>query len=331
MHVLILGGNRFVGRTLAWRLIARGDRVTLLNRGHLGDPFGERVERIVCDRTSPELAERLAGRSFDAVVDLAAFTGEDGRRAAELLQGRVGHFVMISTGQVYLVREGCPHPAREEDYDGTLMVAPADPQDRAEWDYGMGKRACEDALAAAGRAGFPETRIRIPMVYGPLDHFRRIENYLWRLLDGGPVLLPDGGTHPVRHVDGGEVARFVASILGRRETFGHAFNVAQDEMPSLAELLKELRDMLGSTAELVSIPSATLRAAHLDPAAISPFSTRWMSFLDATRSRAELKFVHAPLSTCLTAVVAHFLAHPPALRPPEYARRAEEIELARRG
>ncbi len=329
MNVLIIGGNRFVGRTLAWRLIARGDRVTLLNRGQLGDPFGERVERIVCDRTSPELEQHLAGRSFDAVVDLAAFTGEDGRRAAELLKGRTGHFVMISTGGVYLVREGCPSPAREEDYDGPVMAAPADREERAEWDYCIGKRACEDALASAGRAGFPETRIRIPMVNGPLDHFRRIENYLWRLLDGGPVLLPDGGTRRARHVDGAEVARFVASILGRPEAIGRAFNLAQEETPTLAELVAELRDQLGSTAELVPVPAAAIRAAHLDPAAISPFSTRWMSFLDPTRSRADLGFVHTPLSTYLAAVVASFLAHPPALRPPGYARRAEELDLAR--
>ncbi len=38
MNVLIIGGTRFVGRALAWRLIAQGDRVTLLNRGTLVFP-----------------------------------------------------------------------------------------------------------------------------------------------------------------------------------------------------------------------------------------------------------------------------------------------------
>ncbi len=189
VHVLIIGGNRFVGRFLAWRLLARGDRVTLLNRGRLADPFGDRVERLVADRTSPDLERLVAGRTFDAVVDLAAFTGEDGRRAAEILRGRTRHHVMVSTGQVYLVREGCPHPAREpareEDYDGPVMARPADPADVEDWEYGIGKRACEDALAAAARDGFPATRVRIPMVNGPLDYFRRIEGYLWRLVPGG--------------------------------------------------------------------------------------------------------------------------------------------------
>ena len=128
MHVLVIGGNRFVGRILSWRLLAGGHRVTLLNRGRLPDPFGDRVERIVCDRTTPELGRRLRERSFDAVVDLAAFTGDDGRRAAALFQGRTGHYVMISTGQVYLVRRDRPSPAREEDYDGPVIDRPSDPQ-----------------------------------------------------------------------------------------------------------------------------------------------------------------------------------------------------------
>src|SRR5512138_1944641 len=102
MNVLVIGGSRFVGRLLVWRLLASGARVTVLNRGRILDPFGGRVERLLCDRTGPDFERLLAGRTFDAVVDLAAYTGDDGRRAASLLQGRTGHYVMISTGQVYL-------------------------------------------------------------------------------------------------------------------------------------------------------------------------------------------------------------------------------------
>lgn len=333
MHVLLIGGNRFVGRLLAWRLLAGGHRVTLLNRGHLADPFGERVERLRGDRTGPELERLLAGRSFDAVVDLAAFSGEDGRRAAELLHGRTRHYLMISTGQVYLVRQGCPRPMRtpagEEEYDGPVMARPADPADLADWEYGIGKRDCEDALATAAQRGFPATRIRIPMVNGPLDYFRRIESYLWRLTDGGPVILPDGGGHRVRHVDGGEVARFLCAVLGREETFGRAFNLAQEEAPTLAELVASLRGLLGSGARISEIPSERIQAAGLSPAALSPFDDPWMSFLDPGRARDELGFRHAPLSQTLAAAVSGFLCHTPADRPAGYDHRGRELELAR--
>ncbi|HET8541847.1 MAG TPA: NAD-dependent epimerase/dehydratase family protein [Anaeromyxobacter sp.] len=332
MRVLVIGGNRFVGRLLGWRLLAAEHQVTLLNRGRLADPFGARVERLTGDRTTADLDRLLAGRAFDAVVDLAAYAGEDGRRAAALLAGRTGHYVMVSTGQVYLVREGCPRPAREQDYDGPVMARPADPADVWDWEYGIGKRACEDALAEAwSRSRFPATRVRIPMVNGERDYFRRMEAYLWRLLDGGPLILPDGGGHRVRHVYAGEVARFLCDVLGRRETFGQAYNVAQEESPTLAELAARLRDLLGSRAELVAVPSERLRAAGLDPAGVSPFSGRWMSFLDPSRARRELGFVHEPLEAYLGKIVASFLAHPPPDRPDAYASRETERAAAAPG
>jgi nucleoside-diphosphate-sugar epimerase len=321
-----------VGVLLGWRLLARGDRLTLLNRGGLRDPFGARAERLVGDRTTADLERLLAGRRFDACVDLAAYTGEDGRRAAEILGGRVGHHVMVSTGQVYLVREGCPSPAREEDYDGPLIPRPGDPRDHWDWEYGIGKRACEDALALAhARHGFPATRVRIPMVNGERDHFRRIEGYLWRLVDGGPVILPDGGARRVRHVYGGEVARFLAEILGRTETFGGAYNLAQEEAPTLAELVARLRDLAGSRAAIVPVPSDRLVAAGLDPVRVSPFSGRWMSFVDPSRARRDLGFRHEPLEAYLGRIVASFLAHTPADRPEGCAGREVERRVAAAG
>ena len=335
MRILLVGGNRFVGYHLAWRLLAAGHRVTLLHRGNLPDPFGDRVERLRADRTGPEFARILAGRDFDAAVDFAAYTGEDGRRAAELLAGRVGHFVMISTGQVYLVREkppvravGVPRAAREEEYDGPIAPRPAGGPDLGEWEYGIGKRACEDELAEAfERVRFPSTRVRIPMVNGERDYFRRVESYLWRLLDGGPLLLPDAPPQ-MRHVYGGEVARFLSEILGRPVTFGRAFNLAQEETLSLGELIEKLRLLLGSRSEIVPVADDALAAAQLERTALSPFSTRWMSFIDPSRARDELGFRHLPLDAYLGRIAASFLAHPPPAPPPGYQHRAREIALA---
>ena len=43
LNVLVIGGNRFVGYDLVWRLLAGGHDVTLFNRGTLADPFAGRV------------------------------------------------------------------------------------------------------------------------------------------------------------------------------------------------------------------------------------------------------------------------------------------------
>ncbi len=302
----------------------------LFNRGTLPDAFGARVERLRGDRTTSDFERLLARRSFDAAVDFAAYDGTDGRRAAEVLSGRVGHYVVISTGQVYLVREACPRPARESDYDGPLIPAPADAFHKGQWDYGMKKRALEDALVEAWEERrFPSTRLRLPMVNGERDHFRRLERYLWRLLDGGPLLLPDGGGRVTRHVYSGSAVRAILALLGRADTHGKAYNLAQDETPTLGELLTLAAERLGAPARLVDIPASRIRAAGLDPLLLSPFSGTWMSFLDPARAKAELGFRHEPLGSYLDKIVACFLAEPPAEAPPGYEHRGAEIGLLR--
>lgn len=339
MHVLVIGGTRFVGSLLTWRLLCGGHRVTLLNRGTRSDPFGGRVERLIADRTTDDFARVLAGRGFDAAVDFAAYTEEHAHQVLSVLgQGRVGHYVFVSTGQVYLIRSPRPAPAREQDYDGPLMARPSDPIERREWDYGKGKRDCEDVLARAfADSGFPATRVRTPMVNGERDYHRRIESYLWRLRDGGPVLVPDGGSKPMRHVYGSEVARAIVELLGNRATFGQVYNIAQEETPTLVELLHMLARMLGAegpgsarTVDIVSISSSVLAKAGLVPVQVSPFSGLWMSFLDQSRARTELGFEHEPLASYLGKIVANFVAHPPESPPEGYASRGREIALARK-
>jgi nucleoside-diphosphate-sugar epimerase len=194
----------------------------------------------------------------------------------------------------------------------------------------VGKRACKNVLDEAwARQRFPATRLRLPMVYGERDHSRRLEGYLWRLVDAGPLLVPEGGLHTVRHVYAGEVVRLVLSLLGRQDTFGKAYNVCQQETPTLLEYLRLLADIVGTRAPLVPVSRDELQSAGLDAVVVSPFSGRWMSFLDPARAREELGFEHLPMIHCLQSVVGSFLAHPPAERPPTYAGRAHELDLAR--
>jgi nucleoside-diphosphate-sugar epimerase len=324
VHILVVGGTRFVGYLTVQRLLAARHRVTLFNRGTREDPFGTRVERLTGDRTTPEFERALSGRRFDAAVDFAAYTGSDVERAIATLD--VGHYLFISTGQVYLIREDAPRPSREEDYDGTLLPRPSDPADLAQWEYGMGKRDGEDALVRAS-ARFPSTRLRLPIVHGERDHDRRIESYLVRILDGAPIVVPDGGQQPMRHVYGMDVAAALVAMVCEHRTFGEAFNLAQDETPTLVELLHMLAALVGAHPRLCSVSSEAIRAAGLDPREISPLSTRWASFVDPTKAKRELGFRHTPLREYLGRIVASYLAHPPASPPESYSTRSIEAAL----
>jgi nucleoside-diphosphate-sugar epimerase len=324
MNVLVIGGNRFMGLQLVWRLLHAGHRVTVLNRGNLADPYGDRVERIRVDRSTDEFERQLAGRAFDGVVDFAAFTAADAERAVRTFAGRVGHYVFVSTGQVYLVREGCPKPSREEDYDGPVMAEPPTPADHGDWEYGIGKRAAEDVLAAAPE--LPSTRLRLPMVNGEGDDRRRIESYLWRLLDGSPLIVPSADAI-ARHVYSGAVVRAIAKLIAAPPPAGQAFNLAQPEQIALRELIERIAERAGARARIVDLPASVLEEAGLSARFVSPFSTRWMSLLDPGRAVAELAFEHPPLDAYLDAVVTNLHAAWPAQPPPGYELRAAEIAL----
>src|SRR5262249_52910554 len=158
-----------------------------------------------------------------------------------------------------------------------------DPYDAGSWRYGVGKRAAEDALVAAWSAArFPSTRLRIPVVNGERDYLRRAEEYLVRILDGGPVIVPAGGAALGRQVYGLDVAIAVARILGDERTFGQAYNYCQDETPSIWDLVGMLVDRLGAPDRRVARPSAAL--GDLPVQEISPFSGRGMSLLDPARA-----------------------------------------------
>jgi nucleoside-diphosphate-sugar epimerase len=328
MHVLIIGGTRFVGYLLTWRLLSAGHKVTLFNRGKLPDPFRERVERVVGDRTTDDLQNLLRGRRFDAVVDSTAYHTDDVQQVIDLFSGSIGHYIFVSTGQVYLVRQNCPRPSKETDYDGPLIPMPKTSQDRIEWDYGIGKRHCEDLLARAWiEKKFPSTRLRIPVVHGERDHFRRLESYLWRLGDGGPLLLPGGENQPMRHVYGDDVAKAVLKMIGRSITFGKAYNMTQFETPTLPEIISTLAAAMGARAKTVSIPKEQLIEAGLTPKMVSPLSTDWMSFLDPGLAVEELGFQHEPLSSYLAKIVSSFVNHPPQNPPEGYLFRKAELAL----
>lgn len=316
MKVLVIGGNRFVGRSLVLRLRFRQHEVTVLNRGTLASPIG--VELLRADRTTDDFDRVLADRHFDAVVDFAAFTGDDARRAIRVLDTE--HYVLISTGQVYLVREGLAGLARETDYAGPVMAVPPSPAEHADWAYGIGKRDAEDVVAAAPMR---TTRLRIPMVSGEGDPKRRFDQYLWRMLDGGPLFVPNAMA-VTRHVYRGSVVDAIVGLVEQPRDTSEVFNVAQEEQPVLRELIEMIGFAAGMRVNIIDTPVE--RLAGLDVRACSPFSSRWMSRLDPTRAIAALVLHQIPLEQYVHATVQHILAtwgEP----PPGFEQRS--LELAR--
>ena len=99
MRALILGGTAWLGAQLARTALDRGGAVTCLARGSSG-PAPPGVDLVRADRTRPEAYDQVRDRDWDAVLDVARHPGQV-RTAVEALRGRAGHYVFVSSGNVY--------------------------------------------------------------------------------------------------------------------------------------------------------------------------------------------------------------------------------------
>lgn len=327
-RVLLLGGSGLLGAPAARALRDAGHDVTVLSRGRRATADGVRV--IAADRAGVgALAEALRGARFDLAVDFLAYEGAHVDEVLSLPSTRIGRHVVVSSGQVYLVAAERRPPFREADGGLALMPEPpAGTRDHAEWRYGVGKREAEARLAHwRGARGAADLVLRLPVVQGGGDPSRRLWAYLERLLDGGPLLLPGGGEHPVRFVWAEDVARVLVSLAGGLAPPGGAYNLAQPDEPTLRALVESAAALLGVRADIVACTPSDLASAGLDHR-VSPYSGDWCSRPDPALAEAEMGFRGTASRDWLPAVVgAHRAERAPASHP-GYAQRGAERALA---
>jgi nucleoside-diphosphate-sugar epimerase len=323
--ILIIGGTRNMGYLLAQELYKTGHRVTIFNRGLSVDELPEGITRLRGDRTKrADMEAALAGRKFDVVVDFVLYVPEEARVMVDLLAGKVGRYVFISSGQVYLVRQGIERPYSEADYDGPVMPSPKEnTYGYEEWRYGVGKRGAEDVLA---NSPLPYTSLRLPMVNGERDPMRRLYNYMLRIKDGGPILIPHTPQYNLRHVYASDVVTAIRALIDSDKGIHCAYNLSQDETVSLREFIGMVCDLMDKPMpDIIEVKRSILEANGFLPDC-SPFSDRWMSELTNDHSKAELGLSYTPLPVYLERIVRHYQQHPPQ-KPASYKRRNAERQL----
>jgi nucleoside-diphosphate-sugar epimerase len=246
MSVLILGGNRFMGRHLAEMLIASGERPVVVNRGSKESLPG--TEFVAGDRSKADGLAGLAGRKFDVVVDLSAYQATWVRDALARLRGHVGHYIFISSGVIYRREPEMPWPE-------TNVVEP-DPH----WgSYATEKAASEEHLAeAAARDGLRVTSLRPPFVVGAANYADRESFVFGRLAAGRPILLPGGGLAVNQYVHAADVARAILAAIARPAPGFRAFNVGLPGIVSNRGFAEMCAAVSGKPLEAISIDAAAL-------------------------------------------------------------------------
>lgn len=250
MSILVLGGTQFVGRHIVEALLAGGHRVTVLTRGRTPDELPGEVERLRGDRNEGEAGlSALAGRTWDACVDVSGYTPGQVRASAEGLRDAVGRYVFVSTVSVYAEQER--HPIRED--DPLLPEAAEDVTEVTGETYGPLKVTCERIVRET--LGERVTILRPQIVAGPYDPTGRYTYWVDRVAAGGRFLAPGDGSDFVQVVDARDLARFTVRVL-EEDTPG-VFNLAGPRL-TWREFLDVAREATGADATPVWVDAATL-------------------------------------------------------------------------
>lgn len=179
--ILVLGGNRFFGKKLVKRLLDEGHKVTIMTRGQSGNPFGDKVEHIVCDRKNVlSLKQAVEGKTFDIVYDNICYSPNEAKAFCDIFNGKIGKLVFTSTLSVYEAN-GVGHVESDFDpYHYDIRMGSAE-----DFTYGEGKRQSEAVFFKY--AEFPVVAVRFPIVMGEYDYTRRLHFHVEHVLNEEPI------------------------------------------------------------------------------------------------------------------------------------------------
>lgn len=205
MKILIIGGTKFLGRHLVEAALAAGHEVTLFNRGQTNPSLFQDLETITGDREHD--IEKLSGREWEAVIDVAGYVPRIVRLSAQALERSLKRYVFISTISVYADN-------RKIGMDESYPVGKLEDETVEEITgetYGPLKALCEKTVQDI--YGDRALVIRPGLIVGPYDPTDRFTYWPMRVQRGGDIITPDDPDTPVQIIDVRDLSEFTIKLI----------------------------------------------------------------------------------------------------------------------
>jgi UDP-glucose 4-epimerase len=272
MKALITGGAGFIGAHLAEALLARGDKVAVLDNLSTGSMQNIRdlkkqrgFEYVIDDVMNRRLLAEMVDEA-DVVYHLAAAVGvklvvESPVRTIEMnLEGtqvvleaaakKRKKVLLTSTSEVY--GKSAKIPFSEED---DLLIGPSD---KGRWSYACSKLMDEFlAIAFWKERKLPVVVVRLFNTVGPRQTGRYgmvIPNFVRQALTNKPITIYGNGKQQRAFGYVGDVVGALTALMDSDRTNGEVFNVGNEIEISIKDLARLIKKMTGSRSELVYVP-----------------------------------------------------------------------------
>ncbi|MGZ4693252.1 MAG: NAD-dependent epimerase/dehydratase family protein [Acidimicrobiales bacterium] len=302
-RVLVVGGTGPTGVPLVRGLVDRGHQVTILHRGTHEDPeTPSEVEHLHADPYDADsLREVLDQRRFDLSVVMYGRL----RAVAEVLVGRTGRFVSVGGVPAY---RGYMNPYLADPPGLPVPIAESAPLVRRPEDDEKGYRIVrtEEAVFEAHPTA---THFRYPYVYGPRQLAPREWCIVRRVLDGRDrIVVAEEGLTLHHHAFTENCSHALLLAVDRPdEAAGQIFNVGDEEVLTVRQVIELVAAALGHRFEIVSMPYGLAVPAR--PLLTQPLPTHRV--LDLTALRTRLGYRDAvPAREALARTARWLVDHP---------------------
>lgn len=260
LNILVIGGTGFTGPEAVEYALARGHKVTLINRNkRRPDLFKGRVDQLVGDLNADVSA--LKGRTFDAVLDNPTTAPFWVRNVAQYLKGHVGHYVFISTVSVYADNS---KPGMDESDATTPMPKDVDPYSTDPALRGAQYSAFKTFSEKLVQEAYPvSTIIRPGLIVGPLDPTDRFTYWPVRIDRGGEVLAPGDPNDRVQFIDARDLAEWAIRMIEQRDA--GVYNALGPAAPlSIAEMLYGIKAVTTAGAQFTWVGTEFLEKQGIE-------------------------------------------------------------------
>ena len=316
MRVLITGGAGFIGSHLSDALLGRGDEVYIIddlstgsmdNVQHLADHprFHYAIDSV---RNAPLVAEMID--RCDVVVHLAAAVGvrlivnspvqtiETNVHGTEVVLAAASRkrkkVLIASTSEVYGLSEDVPF--RE---DGAIVLGATS---KGRWAYACSKAIDEFLALAYYREGrLPAVIVRLFNTVGPRQTGRYgmvIPNFVSQAISGAPITVFGTGNQTRCFCHVRDVVGALLALIDHPDAVGEVLNIGSTEEVSMLELARRVKELTGSSSEIVFVPYAEAYEAG--------FEDMPRRVPDTTKARKLIGFAPtATLDDILRSVIEH--------------------------
>ena len=211
MKILVLGGNRFVGKAFVKRTLSeyRYNFVDVFNRSGTG-PDGSHI--IQGDRNNREDLEKIEWSKYDAIVDMCLFSPEQYKLVSDLIP-------------------------KETNY---IFVSSASADDRylsSIGSYGLDKKLVEDMIESDEKN---YKIIRPSYIVGKDNHRPRLGYYLNQLRINEPIDVERDGTEIVNLVFVQDVVEIISKMIKDKTKTMKKYFVTGDKDISINDLINKL-------------------------------------------------------------------------------------------